>query len=262
MRHAGRPFVEGERVVLYREGEKPLQVVLSNGPKMVGNFGVIDLSPAIGKEEGSTIVVAGTSFVVLRPSIRDVMATWARPTQIVTPKDAQYLLYLAGVFPGALVIEAGTGSGCLTLFLANAVGPEGRVISYDRRPEHQKVARESLERSGLLDRVTLKIADISGGFEEKGADSVLLDIPEPWEATRAAIDALHAGGYLAAYVPTYNQLERTVRNMREEQLGDVVSMELLERPLHVGEGGTRPAFEMLGHTGFLIGARKVKVANR
>jgi tRNA (adenine57-N1/adenine58-N1)-methyltransferase len=259
---AGKPLAEGERVILYREGEKPIHVVLTNGQKMVGSFGVIDLAPAIGKEEGSTMVVAGTEFVVLRPSIRDVMAGWARPTQIVTPKDAQYLIYLAGVFPGALVLEAGTGSGCLTLFLANAVGPNGRVVSYDRRPEHQKIAKESLERSGLIDRVTLKIADISGGFEERGADSVLLDIPEPWDATKAAIAALRAGGYLAAYVPTYNQLEKTVRNMREEHLGEVVSMELLERPLHVGEGGTRPSFEMLGHTGFLIGARKVRVSSK
>jgi tRNA (adenine57-N1/adenine58-N1)-methyltransferase len=254
----GGPLAEGESVILYREGEKPLSVVLSKGPRLLEGFGVLDLGPAIGKDEGSVLTLAGTSYTVLRPTLRDLFATMPRPTQIVTPKDAQYLLYLANVFPGALVLEAGTGSGFLTLFLARAVGPEGRVVSYDRRPDHQKVARSTLERAGLIDRVTLKIADVSQGFQEKGADSVLLDLPEPWDVMRAAIDALHPGGCMTAYVPTYNQLEKTVRKMREEALGQIDSVELLERPLHVGEGGTRPSFEMLGHTGFLIGARKVK----
>lgn len=252
-----RPFREGESVLLYRKGERSLPVLLARGPQRLGNSGIVDLTSAIGQEEGASLAVAGTEYTLLRPTLRDLYLTWPRATQIITPKDAAYLLYLGDIGPGALVLEAGTGSGLLTLFLTHAVGPEGRVVSYDRRPEHQRVARENLERSGMAGRVTLKAGDAAAGFEETDVDAVVLDVPEPWTLLVSAVRALRVGGSLVTYSPTYNQLERTVRALREGPFGEVYSVELLERPLHVGEGGTRPSFEMLGHTGFLTGARKV-----
>lgn len=260
MSGSDRPLTEGEPILLYRKGERSIPLSLVAGKRVVQGFGVVDLTPAIGLREGDTLTVAGTSYTLLRPSLRDLIATWPRATQIVTPKDAGYLLYLANVSPGSVVIETGTGSGALTLFLARAVGADGRVITYDRRPEHQKVARERLAFAGVAGRVTFREGDAAAGFQESAVDAVVLDVPEPWALLPAVVQALRTGGSLVTYTPTYNQLERTVRAIREGPFGEVTALELIERPLHVGEGGTRPSFEMLGHTGFLAGARKVASA--
>lgn len=254
---AARALEEGEPVLVRRkEGESYLFRLL-RGPTLIDGLGVIDLTPAIGAMEGVLLDIAGRPFHVYRPSLPDLSSQMRRRSQIITPKDALTLLYLAGVAPGSLVLEAGSGSGGLTLFLATYVGPMGHVVSYDRRPEHQKVARENLERSGLAPRVTFRLKDVTEGFEETGADAVVLDLPEPWSVLTAAVRALRPGGYVATYTPTYNQLEHSVRALREAGLQEVRALETLERGLHVGEGGTRPDFEMLGHTGFLASGRKV-----
>lgn len=251
------PLVEGEMVLLRRtEGDSWL-LPLARGAQVLDGVGVFDLSAAIGAPEGTSVDVGGRSYRVFRPGLRDAVGHMKRRAQIITPKDAQYLLYFAGVGPGSRVLEAGTGSGGLTLFLAHAVGPTGRVVSYDRRPEHQDVARGNLTRVGLVGRVELRVRDVATGFDESNVDAVLLDLPEPWEVVKAAWAALRPGGHLVTYVPTYNQLERSVRSMREAGFEEVRAVELLERSLHVGEGGTRPDFEMLGHTGFLAGGRRV-----
>ncbi len=252
-----RTLEEGERVLVRaKEGESYL-LRLTRGTTLVDSLGVIDLTPAIGAPEGVAIDIAGRTFHVYRPSLSDLASQMHRRSQIITPKDALALVYLAGVVPGSLVLEAGSGSGGLTLFLATYVGPAGHVVSYDRRPEHQKVARENIERAGLAGRVTFREKDVTGGFEETGADAVILDLPEPWDVLPSALSALRAGGHVATYVPTYNQLERSVRALRTHGLQDVRALESLVRGLHVGEGGTRPEFEMLGHTGFLASGRKV-----
>lgn len=250
-------LAEGEHVLLRRKEGESYLVPLKRGPSQVEDLGILDLSAAIGQPEGCTIPVAGRSFQVFRPRLPDLVAQMRRRSQVITPKDAVTLLYLGGVEPGSFVLEAGTGSGALTLFLAVAVGPTGKVVSYDRRPEHQKVARDNLERSGLSDRVELRIRDVKEGFGEKDADAVLLDLPDPWEVIVPAKEALRVGGYLTTYTPTYNQLEHAVRALREAGFEEVRAQETLERGLHVGEGGTRPDFEMLGHTGFVAAGRKL-----
>jgi len=231
---------------------------LRGGPQAIGDRGVLDLSVEIGRPPGGEVTWVGRRYRLLRPSLADLLGTLDRGPQIVTAKDAFHLAYLAGVAPGAEVAEAGTGSGALTLVLATLVGPTGRVLSYDRRPEFLEAARRNLERAGLAGRVTFELRDVAAdGIDADGLASVLLDLPEPWAVVRSAHRALREGGYAATYTPTYNQLERTVRELRDGGFADVRAVELLERPIHVGEGGTRPAFEMLGHTGFLAAGRKV-----
>jgi tRNA (adenine57-N1/adenine58-N1)-methyltransferase len=194
---------------------------------------------------------------VLRPSLPDLFGQLRRKAQIVTPKDAAYLVYLTGVGPGRRVAEAGSGSGALTTVLAYVVGSSGHVYSFDRRRDFLEVARGNVTAAGLGDRVDFAERDVGvEGFGVQGLDAVVLDLPEPWTATSPAKEALRAGGYLATYTPTYNQLERSVRALRDAAFEEVRSVELLERSLHVGEGGTRPEFEMLGHTGFLSVGRK------
>lgn len=231
---------------------------LQRGPQTVEGRGVVDLSEQIGKPPGLTIDWAGVAYRVLRPSLTDLLTQLRRRAQIVTPKDALYLVFLAGVVPGARVAEAGAGSGALTTVLAHFVGPQGRVISCDRRKDFLEVARRNLTAGGLEDRVEFRLRDVAvDGFDATELDGVVLDLPEPWAVLPHALAALRMGGSVAAYVPTYNQLERTVREMRSAGLEEIRSVELLERSLHVGDGGTRPEFEMLGHTGFLAAGRKV-----
>ena len=251
------PLREGEVVVLrQREGISYL-IALKPEPTTIEGAGVVDLRPLIGAAPGTVLAWAGASFRATRPTLPDLLGHLRRKAQIVTPKDAMYLLYLAGVGPGGHVAEAGSGSGALTTVLAYAVGPEGRVDSFDRRAEFLEVARRNVVAAGCAERVEFHERDVQAtGIDGGPFDAVVLDLPEPWSVLPSARDCLGAGGRVAVYTPTYNQLERTVRALRAEHFEEVRSLELLERALHVGDGGTRPDFDMLGHTGFLSGARK------
>jgi len=251
-------WAEGDVGALARAGEGSRLIRIRRGPQPVGDLGVLDLSREIGREPGGEVEWLGRRYRLVRPSLADLLGTLERGPQIVTPKDAFHLAYLAGVVPGATIAEAGTGSGALTIVLATAVGPTGQVHSYERRPEFLEAARRNLERAGVAGRVHLHLRDVAAeGLGVEGLSSVVLDLPEPWSVVRPAREALVEGGYLATYTPTYNQLERTVRELRDAGFAEVRALELIERPIHVGEGGTRPAFEMLGHTAFLAGGRKV-----
>ena len=250
---------EGEVAVLRRPDAPPVLVRLARGAQPVGTEGVVDLSGEIGQLVGRPVAWSGANCILLRPSLSDLFATLHRGAQIVTAKDAVHLLFLAGVGPGGSVVEAGSGSGALTIALAYAVGPQGHITSFDRRPEFLAAAKSNVERVGLADRVTFRIRDVAAeGIDLTDLSSVILDLPEPWEVLPSARAALAPGGYAATYTPTYNQLERTVRSFRSLRFEDVRAVEVLERGLHVGEGGTRPEFEMLGHTGFLASGRKVE----
>ena len=254
----GETWSEGETVALKRAGEPAILVRLARGPQKVGEQGVLDLSGQIGRAPGGPVSWLGATYWALRPSLSDLLGSVRRGAQIITSKDATQLLFLAGVGPGATVAEAGAGSGALTVALAYAVGPGGRVISYDRRDDFLEAARANVRRAGLEARVSFRRRDVAAeGLDARDLSSVVLDLPEPWEVLASARSALVAGGYVATYTPTYNQLERTVRSLRDLAFDEVRALELLERGLHVGEGGTRPAFEMLGHTGFLATGRRV-----
>ncbi|HTT14733.1 MAG TPA: tRNA (adenine-N1)-methyltransferase [Thermoplasmata archaeon] len=251
-------WTEGDVGSLKRPGHPAVLVRIRLGPQRIGDEGVLDLSSQIGAAPGAAIPWSGATYRLVRPSLGDLLASVRRGAQIVTPKDAAELLLLADVVPGGVVAEAGAGSGALTIVLARAVGPAGRVVSYDRRTDFLEVARSNVARTGLEDRVTFRERDVGrDGFDATGFTSLVLDLPEPWAVLPAARSALVAGGSVATYTPTYNQLERTVRALRDSGFDEVRALEVLERALHVSDGGTRPAFEMLGHTGFLAGGRKV-----
>lgn len=252
------PLAEGDPVLLRRREQDAILLRLRRGPTTLEGRGILDLTDQIGRPPGGTLAWAGATYTILRPSLSDLLGQLRRRAQIVTPKDSQYLLYLAGVGPGGRVAEAGSGSGALTIVLAHAVGATGRVYSFDRRADFLEVARRNVTAAGLDGRVNFEERDVArSGLGVTDLDSVLLDLPEPWAVLAHAKGALRVGGYVAVYVPTYNQLEESVRRLRTEGFEDVRALELLERALHVGEGGTRPEFEMLGHTGFLASGRRV-----
>src|SRR5579859_2082671 len=210
-----RPLVEGEPVLVRRREGEAYLLALRAGPHLVEGVGVIDLSGQIGVAPGGTIEWAGATFRILRPSLADLLRQLRRRAQIITPKDAQQLLYLAQVGPGSRVAEAGAGSGALTVVLAHAVGADGRVVSYDRRADFLDVARRNVAHAGFADRVRFVERDVTvDGFDESALDGIVLDVPEPWRVLEAARISLAIGGAVATYTPTYNQLERTVQALR------------------------------------------------
>ncbi len=252
------PWRAGDVAALTRVGATPRLLRVVAGAQPLDAEGVIDLSDQIGQEPGGEVVWLGATHRLVRPCLSDLLGSVRRGAQIVTPKDATYLGYLAGVAPGAHVAEAGAGSGALTIALAVAVGSGGHVTSYERRTDFLDAARQNVARAGLADRVTFRERDVvRDGLDVTDVASVVLDLPEPWELLAPAQRALAYGGWVATYTPTYNQLERTVRTMRTLGYDAVRAVELIERAIHVGDGGTRPEFDMLGHTGFLAGGRKV-----
>ena len=252
-------WAEGETVALKARGSPAILVALARGPVRVGEQGVIDLGALVGEAPGGAVSWLGTTYRAVRPSLADRLASVRRGAQIVIAKDAVALVYLAGIAPGGRVAEAGSGSGALTIALAEAVGPTGHVTSYDRRADFLAVARANVARAGFADRVTFRERDVvRDGIDLAELRGVVLDLPEPWAAVASARTALASGARVATFSPTYNQVERTVTALREAGFDEVRALELIEREIHVGEGGTRPEFEMLGHTGFLATGRKVE----
>ncbi len=219
----------------------------------LGTFDVARLRASVGRK----LSVGGRSFLVLEPTPQDYRAALDREAQTLAPKDLASLLFESDVVPGARVLEAGAGSGALTVALARHVGPGGRVVSYDLREDFLAVARRNVERLGLADRVELRLGDVRAGVPEKDLDAVLLDLPDPWAAVPAAWDALRACGALATFSPNMEQVKETVGAIRGRPFVDLRTVELIEREMEVRDVGVRPSFAALGHTGYLTFARKV-----
>lgn len=249
---------EGDVVSLKTPNAPALVLRLRRGPQRLGESAVVDLSSQIDRPPGGKVDWLGSEYRVVRPSLSDLFGSLTRGAQIITPKDCARIISLGSVAPGDRVLEAGSGTGALTLALAYAVGPTGRITSFDRRREALHLAQENLERAGLSDRVSLVERDVvREGLGTGPADAAVLDLPEPWAVLSSVHTALRVGGSVVVYTPTYNQLERTVRELRQLRFDEVHAQEVIERALTVGEGGTRPSFDMLGHTGFLSVGRRV-----
>ncbi len=219
----------------------------------VGTFDAARLTSSVGR----SIRIGDRSFLVLEASGPDLQATLQREAQTISSKDLASILFQADVVPGRRVLEAGVGSGGLTVALARAVGSAGRVIGLDLREESLQAARRNLEMAGVADVVELRIADVREGVPERGLDTAILDIPDPWAAIPAVWEALRPCGHLASFSPNMEQVKETAAALRKKPFVDVRTIELIEREMEVRDVGVRPSFAALGHTGYLSFARKV-----
>jgi tRNA (adenine57-N1/adenine58-N1)-methyltransferase catalytic subunit len=214
----------------------------------------------IGRPEGLRVETSGGMVLtVFRPRFADYALKMKRGAQVVYPKDLGPIVTYADIFPGARVLEAGTGSGALTIALIRAVGSPGRVVSYELRDEHRELAVRNLE--GLFGKIpeTLElrsgdVAEIVGTGEK--FDRCVLDLPNPWAPLPALREVLEPGAVVCAFVPTTVQVQQFVLELGAAGFFHVETFEVLRRTWHVTERSVRPDHRMVGHTGFLTVARR------
>ncbi len=222
--------------------------------------GIIKTNDLIGKSWGSVIKShTGNTFFILQPSLNDILKMTPRNTQIIYPKDIGFILLSLNIGNGSKVIEAGTGSGAFTTALANTVGNEGKIFSYEARPEFQKIAINNLKNLGFDKRVEFKIRNIENGFDENNVDALFLDLPDPYNYIKQARKALKSGGFLGCILPTENQVVKLLQSLKSEGFAFTEVCEILLRYYRADPDRFRPSDRMTGHTGFLIFSRMLSI---
>ncbi len=250
---------ENDLVVLISPRGKRFIVRLRAGASQHTHKGVIEHDELIGQPLGRHVKShLGKPFLAVEPSTYELAMNVRRHTQIIYPKDAGYILLRMNLYNGQRIIEAGSGSGAFTLVLARAVAPEGKVYSYESRPEMQRNAMRNLGRVGLSSCVEFKIRDIAEGFDEVNVDALFLDVRTPWDYLAQTRQALKGGGFFGALVPTTNQVTALVAGLERHSFGDIQVEELLLRTYKPVVARLRPADTMVAHTGYLIFARKTE----
>ena len=254
-------LTHGDLVLLWspKKGDSYL-VRLTPKASQSTHLGILRHDDLVGLSYGDPVLSnTGRSFFLLKPTVGEYMRRIRRQTQIVFPKEAGYLLLHLSIFPGARIVECGSGSGSLTTFFANMVGEKGRVFSYDRRPDFSALAQANCERWGVADRVEFKVRDIgTEGFDESNVDAVFLDVQAPEDYLHEARLALAPGRQLGLIVPTTNQLERLIPALQAESFVNIEILEILLRRYKATAARLRPEDVMVGHTGFLVFAALVR----
>jgi tRNA (adenine57-N1/adenine58-N1)-methyltransferase catalytic subunit len=253
------PFEAGEKILLIDQRDRTHLFSLRAGATYHTHAGTLAHDDLIGRPEGSRVTTArGMVFTAFRPRFADFVLKMPRGAQVVYPKDLGPIVVYADVYPGARVLEAGTGSGALTIALCRAVGEQGRVVSYELRTEHGAQALANVESffGKIPDQLELRDGDVSEvATHEERFDRVVLDLPEPWAPLEALRTALEPGAVLCAYVPTTIQIQQLVLALPAAGFLHIETFEVLKRGWHVTERSVRPDHRMVGHTGFLTLAR-------
>ena len=252
----------GEQVQLTDPKGRHHTITLEPGKEFHTHQGSFPHDALIGAPEGTVVTsTGGIAYLALRPLLADYVLSMPRGAAVVYPKDAAQIVAMADVFPGARVIEAGVGSGALTMSLLRAVGLSGRVHSYERRSDFARIAAANVERffGEPHPAWRLVVGDLVESLDEDApADRVVLDMLAPWECVDAIADVLVAGGVLCCYVATTTQLARTVETIRAHGgFTEPASWESMIRTWHVEGLAVRPDHRMIGHTGFLVTSRRL-----
>jgi tRNA (adenine57-N1/adenine58-N1)-methyltransferase len=236
------------------------RLVLTAGKSFHTHRGALAHDDLIGEPEGSVVLSAGgTAYIAVRPLLADYALSMPRGAAVIYPKDAAQIVGLADIFPGAYVIEAGAGSGALSCWLLRAIGDSGRLISFERRPDFAAIAAVNVATyfGGQPPAWELVVGDLDpAGVSD--ADRVVLDMLAPWEHAKSVASMLIPGGLVCCYVATTTQLARTVTALRDQgNFAEPAAWETMVRGWHVDGLAVRPEHRMVGHTGFLITARRL-----
>ena len=252
-------FNQGDYALIIDRRARRYLIKLQHNQKYTTHLGTVMHNEIIGQAEGFRFATAsGHVLLAVKPTLADFTKRMPRIATPVYPKDFGTILVIGDIFPGAKVLEAGTGSGAVTAILARAVGPTGQVISYDVRQDMQDKARKNLD-SILpnVGNVTFKIGDVYEGIEETELDRIVLDLPDPYLVVPHAAPAMVPGGIILSFVPTVLQIHDFTRALQDsDAFGLVETIETLMRPWAVAGRAIRPSLRMVGHTGFITTARR------
>lgn len=256
------PFTVGERVQLTDAKGRHYTITLTPGTEFHTHRGRIPHDALIGLEQGSVVKSSnGAAFLVLRPLLVDFVMSMPRGPQVIYPKDAAQIVHEGDIFPGARVLEAGAGSGALTLSLLRSVGPQGRVTSYEVRADHAEHARRNVDTfyGEAPDNWELIIGDLAESeMPDDSFDRAVLDMLAPWEVLDSVSRLVVAGGVLLIYVATVTQLSKVVEAVRAQQCWtEPRSWETIQRGWNVVGLAVRPQHTMRGHTAFLVATRRL-----
>jgi tRNA (adenine57-N1/adenine58-N1)-methyltransferase len=253
-------FAAGDRVQLTDPKGRLHTVTLEPGKAFHTHRGAIEHDDLIGTPDGSVVTsTSGTQYLALRPLLTDFVLSMPRGAAVIYPKDAAQIIAMGDMFPGATVLEAGAGSGSLTCSLLRAVGPTGQVISYEIRDDHAEFASRNVALfHGNPPNWSLRLGDVATHPSDEQVDRVVLDMLSPWEVLPAVAAALVPGGVLVGYVATATQLSRLVEALRAHGgFTEPTAWETFMRGWHVVGLAVRPEHRMIGHTAFLVTARRL-----
>jgi tRNA (adenine57-N1/adenine58-N1)-methyltransferase len=260
----GEPFAEGERVLLVDRKGRTYLVRLRRGRSFQSHAGVVDHDALIGVAEGTDVDArraegdkqSPAKYLAIRPRLSDLIINMPRGAQVIYPKDLGAILMSADIFPGARVLEAGVGSGALSMTLIRV----GAVVTgYEIRADFADHARKSVhEALGSQDRYDVVERDIYEGISETGLDRIVLDLPEPWQVVPHAEGALVPGGIICAYLPSINQTAELRSELAGSAFGLAETFEVLHRTWHIEGRSVRPDQRMVAHTGFITTARLLR----
>ena len=254
-------FKLGDRVQLTDPKGKMYSFTLTAGKEWHTHKGWINHDDLIGLPEGSVVATtAGLKFTAFIPLLADYVLSMPRGATIVYPKDAAMIVGAADIYPGARVLEAGVGSGALTLSLLRAVGEKGFVHSVERREDFAANARANVEDyfSSMPMNWRLDIGSVQDESFSQPFDRVILDMLSPWECVEMSAQILRPGGVFLAYVATTTQLSETAEALkRNGSFTEPESSETIVRGWHHEGLAVRPQQRMIGHTGFLIQSRRM-----
>ncbi len=255
------PLRPGDQVQLTDAKGRRHTITLVPGQEFHTHRGMLAHDTLIGSPEGVVVTTTGGStYLALRPLLADYTVGMPRGAAVVYPKDAGQVVTMADIFPGARVVEAGAGSGALTCALLRAVGDQGCVTSFERRADFAEVARRNVERffGGPHPAWRLVVGELPPTLEELDLDRVVFDLLAPWDLLPQAAAALAPGGVVCCYVATTPQLSRIVEALRESgRFAEPLAWESLVRTWHVDGLAVRPDHRMIGHTAFLVTARRL-----